>query len=193
MTVGTTNYFTDWLAANGSNKNWAYGFPIPGEDSVVVMVRDVSNPTAITEYRTNFTLVPVDDDNGTVVYPASGAALAAGKEVRIVREVPYTQLTQIGTEGAFNPKIHEDALDKLTMLVQQLYGTTTRSLRFPLGDNVTELPTDRAGHTLAFDSSGNPINGPTSGDIANAATNAAAATASAEAAAASAAAAAQFS
>lgn len=168
MTVGTTTYFTEWQNANGSNKNWVYNFPMPDDDSVVVLVRDVATPLVITRYTENFTRVEVDANNGTIVYPAVGAALGASKQVRIVREVPYTQLTQIGSEGAFNPEIHEKALDKLTMLAQQLYGAAERSLRFPLGDTVTELPPVRAGKVLAFDDNGNPIAGPTPGDITNA-------------------------
>lgn len=175
MTVENTVYFTGWQNANGSNKNWAYAFRIPSDDSVLILVRDTSNPAVITEYRSDFTRIGVDDNNGTIVFPVSAAALGATKQVRIVRDVPYTQMTQIGMEGAFNPEIHENALDKLTMLAQQLYGAAERSLRFPLGDTVTELPSVRAGKVLAFDDNGNPIAGPTPGEISNAASHAAAA------------------
>ena len=126
MTVETTTYFTEWQNANGANKNWVYNFPMPDDDSVVVLVRDVADPRIITRYTENFTRVEVDANNGTIIYPAIGAALGATKQVRIVREVPCTQLTQIGSEGAFNPEIHEKAFDKLTMICQQLFGVAER-------------------------------------------------------------------
>lgn len=175
MTVETITYFTEWQDANGVNKNWVYNFPMPDNDSVVVLVRDVADPLIIARYTENFTRVEVDTNNGTIIYPAIGAALGSSKQVRIVREVPYTQMTQIGSEGAFNPEIHEKAMDKLTMICQQLFGAAERSLRFPLGDSVTELPSVRAGRVLAFDVDGNPVAGPTPEEISAAASYATAA------------------
>ena len=170
MTVETTTYYTAWQSANGANKNWAYNFPILSDDSVVVHVRDTSAPEIITEYRSNFTRVEIDGNNGTIIYPATGAALSNTKQVRIVRDVPYTQETQIGAEGAFNPEIHEKAFDKLTQIAQQLFGAASRTLRLPLGSTFTELPADMANKTLAFDADGNPAAGPSVADIMSAQT-----------------------
>lgn len=50
----------------------------------------------------------------TTAPPASGAT------VRIERVVPLTQTVAFRTQGKFTPKLHEDALDKLTMGLQQV-------------------------------------------------------------------------
>lgn len=50
------------------------------------------------------------------------SALPAGYKISIERSTPVTQEASIRNQGGFFPEIHEDALDKLTMLVQQAYG-----------------------------------------------------------------------
>lgn len=50
------------------------------------------------------------------------SALPAGYKISIERSTPVTQEASIRNRGGFFPEIHEDALDKLTMLVQQAYG-----------------------------------------------------------------------
>lgn len=129
MTVSTITFFTDWSPANGANKNWSYDFQIPDGASVRVQVRTGTDDNTIVEYTDDFELFPNGDgDSGYVVYPSAGAALAAGFQVRIKREISITQTTEIGDEGDFRPEIHERAFDKLTMLAQQINGATAGSL-----------------------------------------------------------------
>lgn len=58
-----------------------------------------------------------DDAGGTVTLLT---ALASGSELTITRTLPLTQPTSFRTQGDFSPRIHEDALDRLTMQVQQV-------------------------------------------------------------------------
>lgn len=79
-----------------------------------------------------------------VDYNVSGAGDAAGTgkvtfvsnvaqntSVKIVRAVPITQMTAFRSQGDFLPGTHEDALDKLTMIAQQLNDGTI------LANNIT--------------------------------------------------------
>lgn len=79
-----------------------------------------------------------------VDYNVSGAGGAAGSgvvtfvsnvaqntSVKIVRAVPITQMTAFRSQGDFLPGTHEDALDKLTMIAQQLNDGTI------LANNIT--------------------------------------------------------
>jgi hypothetical protein len=62
--------------------------------------------------------------------------------------------------GAFPASAHEDALDKLTMLVQQHSEELTRTLASPVSDSTLgELPLklDLANKVLGFDANGDPI------------------------------------
>lgn len=63
-----------------------------------------------------------DQDNtpgGTVVY---SIAPPTGQSVNIKRDTPRTQLFDYKRYGAFDSESHEDALDKLTMIIQDLIG-----------------------------------------------------------------------
>lgn len=148
MTVSTTVFFTDWSAANGVIDNWSYDFNIGDETEVQVLVRDGEDDTTIQVFTDNFQLNKIGDgDEGFVVYPVVGAALAAGKQVRIRRIVPLLQTTEIGNEGDFRPQLHERTFDKLAKMIQQVSGDISGSLK-RLGDGegytVLDLTPDRA-------------------------------------------------
>jgi len=133
MTVANNDYFTDWVQANGANKNFSYDFTVFTDSSLTVEVR-AGLDGAITQYTDNFNMYPAADfGSGYVQYPVTGAAISAGNWVRIVRQVTYTQLTEIGREGAFHPDIHERAFDNLTLQTQQLAGLLDRAVLVPVG------------------------------------------------------------
>lgn len=97
-------------------------------------------------------------------------ALPLGQTLTINRLVPATQLTDYTQSDSFPAESHEDALDKLTMLAQQLQRGVDQSIRVP--ERATTLPTlpaaaQRIGMTLGFDGAGNPtVLIPTSGSAA---------------------------
>ena len=68
---------------------------------------------------TDYTVAGAGADAGGTVTLLAGP-LELGAELRITRTVPLTQLTAFRTQGEFSPRLHEDALDLLTMAVQQL-------------------------------------------------------------------------
>lgn len=61
--------------------------------------------------------LPVGSTQGTVT---TTVPVSSTHRITIERVVPATQATSFRTQGTFNPGSHEDAFDKLTMLVQQL-------------------------------------------------------------------------
>lgn len=131
MTIHSSVFRTDWLAADGVNKNWSYTFSL-AEDAVIIEVRDASDNVAV--FVDNFGFFATDEDEGFIQYPAVGAALAVGNDVRISRLVDYTQLTEIGNQGRFLPNIHEKAFDRATIQIQQLKHFSDRSPKTPDGE-----------------------------------------------------------
>jgi hypothetical protein len=123
MTVISTVFVTDWFTADGANRNWPVNFAIFDLTSVTVELayteEDKEAPIKITG---NIQLIPLSEDfsSSYVVYPSSGVAVSTGAFLRVKREVPFTQPTEIGEEGDFSPAIHERLFDKLTMMAQQL-------------------------------------------------------------------------
>lgn len=85
------------------------------------------------------------------------ANLPTGYLLTITSNVSATQGSTIPNAGGFFPKVIEDALDRLTILFQQL--VTASFLKFPeIGGSFT-LPaaSSRANNALTFDSAGNPV------------------------------------
>lgn len=92
------------------------------------------------------------------------AAPAAGVSVVLARQVPATQETDYQPNDPFPAETHERALDRLTVLVQQLETRAARALALAEADPAAMLPAlpvaaARAGRVLAFDATGTPIAG----------------------------------
>ncbi|WP_306715153.1 glycosyl hydrolase family 28-related protein [Burkholderia dolosa] len=103
-------------------------------------------------------------------YSVSGAGLVSGGSVttfatypvgyrlHVYRSVPVTQETQYQQNDPFPAKATEKALDKLTMIAQQVSAAAVNAIRYPLAEYGTDgtLPkrTDRAQKILAFDEAG---------------------------------------
>ncbi len=88
-------------------------------------------------------------------------APALGVSIVIVREVPATQTSAFADGGPFPAASTENALDKLTILVQQLTSAVGRALRQPESDvaDIGRMPdkATRANKFQAFDANGDPI------------------------------------
>jgi hypothetical protein len=194
MTVSSTTFRTPWVAANGSNKNWSYGFYLRQLSHVVIQVRN-NTTGVITEFTSNIGFFPTDEVSGYAQYPAVGSAVAAGNSVRVVRRVPYTQNIAIGNEGAFDPELHEDAFDIAELQMQQVAEGVTRGIQVPDGSIGGAFVTGLATDEILTSDGANGVKGSgtniltIAGNVAAAAASAAAALASQIAAAVSAAAA----
>jgi hypothetical protein len=97
--------------------------------------------------------------------PAGGSVTmltppATGTQLIIVRNVPATQETDYLANDPFPAESHERALDKLTMLVQQVELEADRALKIPLSSlptTSTELPVPSASKLLAWNSNASAI------------------------------------
>ncbi|HTF62264.1 MAG TPA: hypothetical protein VK638_06075 [Edaphobacter sp.] len=98
-----------------------------------------------------------DTDPGGSITLTAGP-LATGNRLIITSNVPELQEVVLTNLGGFFPDVLNGALDRLTILVQQLQVDVNRSVKFPLTDNseVVDLPSaeQRAGKFLYFGSDG---------------------------------------
>lgn len=138
MTVPTLTSFTDWLVADGVNKDWPYSFSLLSASDLYIQVREGLEGD-IDNYTSNYSYLPTDDNSGYIRFPLDSAALAAGFYVRIVRKVPYTQLTPYGNQGAFHAEMHERSFDRATQQIQQLAVEVDRAIKVALGLSGGEL------------------------------------------------------
>ncbi len=98
-------------------------------------------------------------DSGYRVGTAGSRAVGRGHTIQFFHG---SEVAHWPNAGAFPAAAHEQALDRLTMLVQQHSEELARSLRYPVSDSTSitgEIPNsaDRASKFLGFDSGSNPI------------------------------------
>ena len=135
---------------------YAFSFEIINSGDVDVY----KNDTLLT-LTTNYTVTINANGTGTVtlVVAATGA-----DRITIVGARAIERTTDFVTGGDLFANTLNEEIDSQTIFVQQVAETAERSIKAPVTDptniNMT-LPsqTSRAGKTLAFDSSGNPVVG----------------------------------
>lgn len=119
MTVSTQVSRNEYTG-NGATTQYDFTFRILDKSHLLVQTMDTTENIVTLTLGTDYTVTGVNRYNGGKVVLTS--ALPTGYKISIERSTPVTQESSIRNQGGFFPEIHEDALDKLTMLVQQAYG-----------------------------------------------------------------------
>lgn len=123
MTISTETSRVTYTG-NGATVIFPYNFVVPDADSMKVTLIEVNEVTGNIMTVLNPSVYQVtglgNALGGTVKYPISGAGISSSYQLRIEREVPYTQETDFTNQDNFYPEVVEDAFDEVTMQVQQL-------------------------------------------------------------------------
>ena len=122
MTVSTQVSRNEYTG-NGATTQYDFTFRILDKSHLLVQTLDTSESIVTLTLGTDYTVTGVNRYNGGKVVLTS--ALPAGYKISIERSTPVTQEASIRNQGGFFPEIHEDAFDKLTMLLQQMFGWWT--------------------------------------------------------------------
>lgn len=128
MTVSTEVDHNEYTG-NGVTTSFPYTFRIFKKSDLVVQVVDLDENIAVLALDTDYTVTGAGGYNGGNVILSK--ALASGHQISISRELPVTQETDLRNQGKFFAEVHEDALDKLTMLIQQVRSWFSLALRKP--------------------------------------------------------------
>jgi hypothetical protein len=157
MTVSSTTTKNSY-SGNGSLTVFAYGFKIFDEDDIQVILRnDATGTETVQTITTDYSVSNVGNANGGnitfVTAPASGITVV------LRRASPLTQTTDYTPNDPFPAESHEDALDKLTFISQQLQEEVDRSIKLSRTNTMTSTEftvgaADRANKILAFDGNG---------------------------------------
>jgi len=153
MTISTT---TARIPYNGNGITTVFSFPyrfLANGDLVVVEVSAAGVETVKT-LTTHYTLTGAGDDAGgsvtMLVAPASGTRLIIYRDTDIVQETDYI------SGDPFPAETHERAIDRLTMIAQEIGSDADRAIKVPVGDSEslsTTLPAsaNRLDKFLVFD------------------------------------------
>jgi len=153
MTISTTTTRTTY---NGNGVTTVFSIPfrfLVNGDIVVVSVSAAGVETTKT-LTTDYTLTGAGDDAGgsvtMLVAPANGTRLIIYRDTDIVQETDYI------SGDPFPAETHERALDRLTMIAQEIGSDADRAIKVPVGDSSslsTTLPAaaDRLDKFIVFD------------------------------------------
>ena len=159
MTISSTTTKNSY-SGNGSTTAFAYTFFIPTSSDIQVIERSSAGvETVKTEGTgsTNYSISGVGNSSGgtvtMVTAPASGTTLV------LRRSTTQTQTTDYVANDPFPAETHEAALDKLTIIAQDLQEEMDRSFKVSRTNTITSSTfttsaTERANKAVGFDSSG---------------------------------------
>lgn len=144
------------FVGNGSASIFPFTFKVfTNADLVVVSSLAGAETTLVLDSDYIVSLNADQDGNPGGSITLTAGALATGYTLIISSDIDQTQQTQLTNLGGFYPEVITAALDKLTILVQQLQEQVNRAVMFPITDPATntEMPTvdQRRGHLLGFD------------------------------------------
>lgn len=157
MTISSEDRIAGPYPANGVNKTFQFDFKVFNTSEVQVLQTDLSavETTVASGYTVSLNSDQNSDPGGDVVFTT---APTSGYLITVTSDVANTQETNLTNGGGFYPTVINDALDKLTILVQQLLRDVGRSIKFPISDGelATELPTatSRGDTVILFDTDG---------------------------------------
>lgn len=115
---------------NGSTTVFPYTFKIYDEDNIQVVFTDTAGTEAILVLNTDYTVSGVEADaGGNVTYPISGDELADDEYITIIRNTPFTQLTDLKNQTAFQAETVEEAFDHAIIAIQQTQEEIDRCLK----------------------------------------------------------------
>lgn len=162
MTVNTTNITSGPYVGNGLSDQYSYTFRVQDKTQLKVYETDDNDVQTLLIVDTDYTVAGIGDAAGGIITRVAGN-LPTDYEWYIRSNYIENQLTAFRSQGAFFPGVHEDQMDHITFLIQQILDTHTRSMRlsdsididgdFTIDDDAAA----RADNFLGFDNNGNLV------------------------------------
>ena len=159
MTISSTDRKAGPFIGNDGTTDFPFTFKVFSTADLYVVKSDSVGAETELILTTDFTVtLNADQDEnpgGTLILPV---ALATGYNLTITSNIAALQPVDLTNAGGFYPTVINTAFDRITMLIQQLAESVSRSLKFsvstPSGE-ITELPSaDRANRAIGFDAFG---------------------------------------
>jgi hypothetical protein len=130
--MGVTDQISfETYTSNGVSANYVFNHPVKSAEELIVTKEALDGTVTTWVLNTDFTvtgtLVDGEYPNGVTV--VATVVQASGVIIAIDRDTDLTQETIYSTGGKFPAKQHEQALDKLTLIAQELERKLSRSLK----------------------------------------------------------------
>lgn len=162
MTISSENRKAGPYTGNGVTASFPFSFKVFAASDLLVVRTDLSAVDSTLTLTTDYTVALNADQNanpgGTVTLTLG--ALTSGYKLTIASQVAYTQATDLTNQGGFYPSVITNALDKLTILIQQLKESVGRTLKVAISTPAgvsTELPVPSASKVIGWNADANAL------------------------------------
>lgn len=149
------------FSGNGATVAFPFTWKVFQASDVLVTLTDSSGTetvqTLTTQYSVTLNANQDISPGGTVTMVT---APATGYTLTLTSNVPQTQPVVLTNSGGFYPTVLNDALDRETILVQQLNEVLTRTLKLPVSVATSvsaTVPTPTANQMLGWNASANAL------------------------------------
>ena len=123
MTVSTTHTKVIYQG-DGTNRQWAYTFPIMQEDHIAVFITTKDGQTQ--RVQSNYQVKPLQKQ---VIYPVTGKSLEVDCKIALLRKTPLTQELDLVNNGGFFPENIEQTFDRSVLVEQELLEQLERAVK----------------------------------------------------------------
>jgi hypothetical protein len=156
MTISSTTVRNSY-SGNGSTTVFAYTFKILDDDEIQVIIRSSTGTETTKTKTTHYTVSGVGSSGGGNITFLT--APGSTETVVLKRNTTKTQETDYVANDPFPANSHEEALDRVTMIAQEIQEELGRSIKLSKTNTMTSTEftvgaVDRANKILAFDSNG---------------------------------------
>jgi hypothetical protein len=156
MTISSTTVRNSY-SGNGSTTVFAYTFKILDDDEIQVIIRSSTGTETTKTKTTHYTVSGVGSSGGGNITFLT--APGSTETVVLKRNTTKTQETDYVANDPFPANSHEEALDRVTMIAQEIQEELGRSIKLSKTNTMTSTEftvgaADRANKILAFDSNG---------------------------------------
>lgn len=159
MTVANTHNRMALYACNGSTKTFDFTFEILDDEHITVILIDDNLNEFVQTLNSDYTVSGVGNPSGGAV--TFGSAPSSDYKLLLLRDTPIKQDVDYVTNDHFRAETHENAIDKLTLISQDLQEEINRSIKVKKSSILSdlELPSGsaQASRVIGWDSSGTQL------------------------------------
>jgi len=159
MTISSEIRTAGPVTGNGVATGLPFYFKVFLPTEIVVVQTDLDDVDTTLVYGTDYSVTLNADQNtspgGTITYLISGigpSLIPTGYVLNATSDVQELQPVALTNLGGFFPQVLNGALDRVTILIQQISSKVLRSLQFPISVDLsgfsTEVPAPVANYVL---------------------------------------------
>jgi hypothetical protein len=171
MTISSQTRTAGPFTGNGVTTTFPFTFKVfAASDLYVVRTDATTGIDTVLVLGTDYTVTLNTNQNsspgGSITLPT---ALASGFKLTATSALQYLQPTDLTNQGGFYPKVINNALDYLTILVQQLLTKVGNSLQLPISVTgvSTTLPSPVGAQVIGWNSAGTALQNYSSNSFAS--------------------------